>query len=179
MQSALELPAAQGSESTNTTLWDGTKEKEEFKPKSGYILSPVSHQLQRNPYTIQSRWCLARPQGLLWQGMVLLGVGSSKVRLQQWEARPGKCIPTASFQEVLAGSPGKGLSCTLSAQLPGGHSHCRQQFARTHTKTHTTTHNYVISEQYVFPSLRRNEIFCTAVHVALHSSVFPNGRLVI
>lgn len=161
--------------------WDGTKEEQEFKPKVYPFTCITSATEKLYTYTIQSRWWLARPQGLLWQGMVLLGVGSGTVRLQRGEARPGKCIPTVSFQEVLlAGSPGKGLSCTLSAQLSGGHSHPRQQtLVCTRTHTHTHTPNYEISEEYMFPNLKRNKFSCTAVHVAFCSSVFPNRRLVI
>lgn len=64
-------------------------------------------------------------------------------------------VPIASFQKVLAGSPGKGLSCTVSAQLPGGHSHPRQQSVLcTHTHTHTTYKIMCFQNSMCFPAWR-------------------------
>lgn len=136
-------------------------------------ITSATERLHPVPCIIQSRWWLARPQRLLWQGRVLLGVGSGKVRLQQRGGKAREVHPHCLISEGVSRQPWQrpelhSLSTAASWAQPS-------EAAVGSLHTHTHTQNYVISEQYVFPSLKRNEISCTAVYVAFHSSVFPEG----
>lgn len=103
-------------------------------------ITSATERLYPVPYTIQSRWWLARPQGLLWQGMVLLGVvGSGKVRLQQGGGKAREVHPHCLISEGVSRQPWQRpeLRCLSTAARRAQPSQAAVGSLHAHTHTHT------------------------------------------
>lgn len=71
---SVELCAAQGSESSSSGMAQRRNRSSNPEVGTSFHLNHISYRtLYPVPCTTHGRWWLARPQRLLWQGMVLLG----------------------------------------------------------------------------------------------------------